>query len=58
VVVASRLIATTRYALLQMNSPVVITSPAAPGVVIQLDSHVAPLLGMTFLGFITTHHAA
>jgi hypothetical protein len=30
-----------------MNTLFVITSPALPGVVIQLDAHVAALLGMT-----------
>jgi hypothetical protein len=30
----------------------VITSPAPPGMVIQLDAHVAPLLGMTFVRLI------
>jgi hypothetical protein len=37
---------------------IVITSPAEPGVVIPLDAHVASLLGMTFVEFISTHHAS
>jgi hypothetical protein len=37
--------------LLLMNTWFVIMSPAAPGVVIQLDGHGAKRLAMTFLGF-------
>jgi hypothetical protein len=36
----------------------VITSPVSPGVVIQLDAHVASLLGMTFVKFSATNHKA
>ena len=37
-----------------MNTRLVITSLAPPGVVIQLDGHGAERLAMTFSGFIAT----
>jgi hypothetical protein len=44
--------------LLLMNTWFVIMSPAAPGVVIQLDGHGAKRLAMTFSGFVVAYTQA